>query len=44
MQRLLFLSPKADISEMYASEAIERMFGDLKKEADARAGRTGRWK
>lgn len=44
MQRLLFLSPKADLSEMYASEAIERMFGDLKKEENTRTGRTGRRK
>jgi len=40
MHRLLLLSPDADLSGMYASEAIERMFGEVKQEDDARMGRT----
>ena len=44
MHRLLLLSPDADLSGMYASEAIERMFGEVKAEDDARMGRTGRRK
>jgi hypothetical protein len=39
MHRLLLLSPDADLSGMYASEAIERMFGEVKDEDDARTGR-----
>ena len=44
MRNLILLSPDADISEMYASKAIERMFGEVKEENDARTGRTGRRK
>jgi hypothetical protein len=44
MHRLLLLSPDADLSGMYASEAIERMFGEVKREDDARMGRSGRRK
>jgi hypothetical protein len=44
MHRLLFLSPKADLSGMYASEAIERMFGEMKEEEEARLGGNGRRK
>jgi hypothetical protein len=44
MHRLLFLSPKADLSGMYASEAIERMFGEMKDEEEARLGGSGRRK
>ena len=44
MHRLLLLSPQADLSGMYASEAIERMFGEMKEEEDARLGGSGRRK
>lgn len=44
MHRLLLLSPDADLSGMYASEAIERMFGEVKDEDDARTGRVSRRK
>jgi hypothetical protein len=44
MHRLLLLSPDADLSGMYASEAIERMFGEVKREDDERSGRLGRRK
>jgi hypothetical protein len=44
MHRLLLLSPDADLSGMYASEAIERMFGEVKGEDDARTGRVTRRK
>jgi hypothetical protein len=38
MHRLLLLSPGADLTGMYASEAIERMFGEMKDEEEARLG------
>jgi hypothetical protein len=41
MRGLLSLSPDADLSGMYVSAAIERMFQDVKKETEARTGRTG---
>jgi hypothetical protein len=36
MHRLLLLSPKADLSGMYASEAIERMFQGMREEEEDR--------
>lgn len=44
MHRLLLLSPDADLNGMYASEAIERMFAEVKREDDARLGRGSRRK
>ncbi|MEO7423607.1 MAG: hypothetical protein ABI036_00370, partial [Fibrobacteria bacterium] len=38
MHRTLMLSPEADLSGMYASEAIERMFREMKEEEEARTG------
>jgi hypothetical protein len=38
MRGLLSLSPDADLSGMYVSAAIERMFLDVGKEEEARAG------
>ena len=42
MHRLLLLSPTADLSGMYVSEEIERIFARVRKEA--RAGGSGRRK
>lgn len=44
MHRLLLLKPDGDLDGMYASEAIERMFAEVKDEDDARTGRVGRRK
>ena len=41
MYGLLSLSPDADLSGMYVSEAIERMFRGIKKKEEARAVRPG---
>ena len=44
MYRLILLSPTADLSGMYVSEEIERMFERVKKETQLRSGGNGRGK
>lgn len=44
MHRLILISPTADLSGMYVSEEIDRIFGRVKQEARIRTGDDGRRK
>jgi hypothetical protein len=44
MYRLILLSPTADLSGMYVSEEIDRLFDRVKQEAHVRSGDNGRRK